>query len=107
LEQAGIQVYDWPFEDGDPPPDSVIEKWLALDTETFGSGRDARIAVHCIAGLGRAPVMVGSAIVGSAEPTQTSFRVALSESPLLAAPQPLPPPISSVRSIASFEPSYK
>lgn len=58
LEQAGIEVHDWPFEDGDPPPDDVIDRWLALDTEAFGSGKDGRIAVHCIAGLGRAPVMV-------------------------------------------------
>eukprot|EP00911_Craspedida_sp_UC1_P000424 UC1_evm1s321 len=66
LTAVGIRVFDFAFDDGDPPPDDVIDKWLALDEEMFaekdgGSGR--RIAVHCIAGLGRAPVMVAISLV--------------------------------------------
>ena len=30
LETIGIQVNDWPFPDGDPPPDAIITNWLNL-----------------------------------------------------------------------------
>eukprot|EP00960_Hanusia_phi_P072433 767782-Hanusia_phi.AAC.5 len=26
---------DWPFPDGDPPPDNIISKWLGLVKSTF------------------------------------------------------------------------
>lgn len=56
IEAAGISVHDWAFEDGAPPPEDVIEKWRKLTKETFKKG--GVIAVHCVAGLGRAPVLV-------------------------------------------------
>jgi len=65
LEDAGIKVLDIPFPDGDPPPDHVVTKWLDLvqsvlvDRPQDGSA----IAVHCVAGLGRAPIMVAIALV--------------------------------------------
>lgn len=58
LEEAGITIFDWPFEDGDPPSSEVIGKWLDLVQNTKG-----RIAVHCVAGLGRAPVMVAISLM--------------------------------------------
>lgn len=65
LEDAGIVVHDWGFDDGDPPPADVISEWLKLDASVFDAGSDdgGRIAVHCVAGLGRAPVMVALSLI--------------------------------------------
>jgi len=63
LIKAGIKVTDMPFKDGDPPPDDVIERWLDLVDSEFKGNRDNAIAVHCVAGLGRAPVLVAIAMV--------------------------------------------
>ena len=61
VEAAGIRVHDMAFVDGDPPPDEIITRWLALCAETFKGGDGRAIAVHCVAGLGRAPVLVSNA----------------------------------------------
>lgn len=63
--KGGVNVHDMPFPDGDPPPDGVITSWLALCKTTFAKGNpDKRaIAVHCVAGLGRAPVLVAIALI--------------------------------------------
>ena len=79
LLAAGIKVVEIPFPDGDPPPPHVVEKWLALVDQVFkhnGQQQNGRgvelqldgiskpaIAIHCVAGLGRAPVMVAIALV--------------------------------------------
>lgn len=61
----GVQVEDWQFVDGQPPPNDVIDKWLKLCMDTFADNRhnEHSIAVHCVAGLGRAPVLVGIALL--------------------------------------------
>ena len=63
--KSGVRVHDMPFADGEPPPESVITSWLALCKTTFAKGNPNHhtIAVHCIAGLGRAPVLVALALV--------------------------------------------
>ncbi|CAL8081063.1 unnamed protein product [Calicophoron daubneyi] len=63
LEAAGIQVVDLEFDDGAPPPDSVIETWFQLITDLWQSYPDGCIAVHCRAGLGRAPALVAVALI--------------------------------------------
>eukprot|EP00667_Euglena_gracilis_P014155 EG_transcript_14629 len=89
LLEAGIQIHDLPFEDGEPPPKRVIEDWLALVDAVFevgkpskgkkgkkgqeppdGPGPEGCIAVHCQAGLGRAPALVAIALMerGGMEP---------------------------------------
>jgi protein tyrosine phosphatase type 4A len=67
VEMANIKTHAWPFEDGSPPPQPVLDQWLALvDAEIRGVGEDGRcplIAIHCVAGLGRAPILVAVALV--------------------------------------------
>lgn len=65
VEQAGIRVWDCPFPDGDPPPEAIIVKWLQVCESTFAKGNSAKqcVAVHCIAGLGRTPVLVAIALI--------------------------------------------
>lgn len=70
IEAAGIQVHEFEFPDGESPSDQIIEKWLALVQGVFKScGNNANrpplrsIAVHCVAGLGRAPVLVAIALI--------------------------------------------
>lgn len=65
IKSAGINVHDMHFKDGDPPPEHVIKDWLTLCDKTFADGNPRKqcIAVHCVAGLGRAPVLVAIALI--------------------------------------------
>ncbi|KAJ1663642.1 hypothetical protein IW140_000940 [Coemansia sp. RSA 1813] len=73
LEQRKVRVHDLPFKDGDVPPSSVLKQWLEVVHESFktSSAKDdasessapTTIAVHCVAGLGRAPVLVAVALI--------------------------------------------
>eukprot|EP00924_Labyrinthula_sp_SR-Ha-C_P013070 augustus_masked-scaffold_12-processed-gene-8.10-mRNA-1 protein AED:0.26 eAED:0.37 QI:0/-1/0/1/-1/1/1/0/220 len=91
LEEKGIQVHDFAFPDGEAPPEEILKKWLSLVEEFFlkngspekkqrklksyfsnpevkGSTVEdledgARISVHCVAGLGRGPVLVAVALI--------------------------------------------
>lgn len=55
---ASIDVVEMPFSDGEPPPADVVKHWLEICRREFGKSDPATIAVHCVAGLGRAPVLV-------------------------------------------------
>ncbi|KND04669.1 uncharacterized protein SPPG_00384 [Spizellomyces punctatus DAOM BR117] len=73
LENSDIKVHDWPFKDGGIPPASILNNFLALCDDRFAGlvtmpkdykeGTGPVIAVHCVAGLGRAPVLVTAALV--------------------------------------------
>jgi len=88
LKKHNINVYDWHFEDGTCPPSEVIHDWLNLIEERFGQihcnkkidmneavefnnkyiegkHNDPTIAIHCVAGLGRAPALVAIALIES------------------------------------------
>eukprot|EP00501_MAST-03F_sp_TOSAG23-6_P002637 GSMAST32.ASY1.ANO1.2779.1 assembled CDS len=72
---AGITVHDLPFTDGRSPPDEVLQKWLDIVENNMDSAskntskknaseeKEGTIAIHCIAGLGRAPMMVAIAFI--------------------------------------------
>jgi protein tyrosine phosphatase type 4A len=56
-----------PFNDGGAPPDEVVNKWLNLLEATYkeDAAQKETIGVHCVAGLGRAPVLVAIALIES------------------------------------------
>jgi protein tyrosine phosphatase type 4A len=65
---SGIKVVEAAFPDGQPPGDSVVETWLtevrtALPKAAPAGGKQPAVAVHCVAGLGRAPVLVAIALI--------------------------------------------
>jgi len=63
LTSAGIQVHEMPFPDGGAPTDEVVSDWLNVCKTAFKKEKDTTVAVHCVAGLGRAPVLVAVALV--------------------------------------------
>ena len=63
VEKSGIAVHGWPFDDGAPPTQAVLESWLSLLESEKGKDPPTTIAVHCVAGLGRAPILVAIALV--------------------------------------------
>ena len=60
---AGVPVEDMAFADGEPPPEAIITRWLTLCATTFKKKDGSAISVHCVAGLGRAPVLVALALI--------------------------------------------
>lgn len=63
LVQEGIRVLDWAFDDGNPPPAEVVDEWFNLLKTRFKEEPGCCVAVHCVAGLGRAPVLVALALI--------------------------------------------
>ncbi|GAA5795425.1 hypothetical protein HPULCUR_000782 [Helicostylum pulchrum] len=62
LLQNGIDVIDLPFKDGGAPPPTIVHQWLQV-VESKEHKEPTTIAVHCVAGLGRAPVLVAIALI--------------------------------------------
>jgi len=63
LESQGIAVRDLAYDDGTPPPQHIVDEWLELLRQNYQQNPEGCIAVHCVAGLGRAPVLVSVALV--------------------------------------------
>jgi len=61
FETAGIQVFDWSFPDGAAPTEKIIQDWVGLLVKV--EREKEAIGVHCVAGLGRAPVLVAIALI--------------------------------------------
>eukprot|EP00475_Leptophrys_vorax_P042731 TRINITY_DN80566_c0_g1_i1.p1 TRINITY_DN80566_c0_g1~~TRINITY_DN80566_c0_g1_i1.p1 ORF type:complete len:171 (-),score=40.32 TRINITY_DN80566_c0_g1_i1:70-582(-) len=76
MQEAGIRVEEMPFTDGDPPPEDVVKRWLELVDYEFVKGNSPpknAIAVHCVAGLGRAPALVAIALIESGMPAHDAI----------------------------------
>lgn len=63
LQNEGIDVHDLEYDDGTFPPNDVVDEWFKLLKKQFHDNPDGCVAVHCVAGLGRAPVMVALALI--------------------------------------------
>ncbi|KAJ3321264.1 Protein tyrosine phosphatase type IVA 1 [Boothiomyces sp. JEL0866] len=79
LIEQNINVHDWPYPDGGIPPAQILTDYLTLVEARFGNitlskeiiqdktvtvvDHSPVIAVHCVAGLGRAPVLVAVALI--------------------------------------------
>ncbi len=57
FENLGMKVVDLFIEDGNCPDLTILEKWLNIVKE------EDNIAVHCVAGLGRSPLLVCIALI--------------------------------------------
>ncbi|KAI9339254.1 protein-tyrosine phosphatase-like protein [Pilaira anomala] len=80
LNEKSIQVHDFVFADGEAPPAPIVDAWLQLiearfkkkKTEDIKEGVEEKklpcIATHCVAGLGRAPVLVAIALIEDGMP---------------------------------------
>jgi len=72
FEEKGIKIHEFKFTDGSSPPKAVVLRWLSLVKNTFfekkpkpSQEKPPCIAIHCLAGLGRAPVLVAIALIES------------------------------------------
>lgn len=64
LTKENIKVHEMPFPDGGFPTNDIVGHWLVLCKEVFVSSKEeASVGVHCVAGLGRAPVLVALALI--------------------------------------------
>ncbi|XP_055709997.1 PRL-1 phosphatase [Phlebotomus papatasi] len=63
LKTQGIVVRDLAFEDGTFPPQNVVDEWFEILRQKYQENPEACVAVHCVAGLGRAPVLVALALI--------------------------------------------
>ncbi|KAI9145330.1 protein-tyrosine phosphatase-like protein [Paraphysoderma sedebokerense] len=77
LNRVDINVHELSFKDGGVPSQQIIQKFLAIvesrfdypaspssmDSSSDDDSPKPTIAVHCIAGLGRAPVLVAIALI--------------------------------------------
>lgn len=58
-----VAVSELSFPDGSAPTQEIIEKWLSLVNKEFMGDPETCVGVHCVTGLGRAPVLVATALI--------------------------------------------
>jgi len=58
-----VTVSELSFPDGSAPTSEIVEKWLALVNREFATDPSTCVGVHCVTGLGRAPVLVAVALI--------------------------------------------
>ncbi|KAI8826661.1 protein-tyrosine phosphatase-like protein [Fimicolochytrium jonesii] len=74
LKGNGVAVWDWFFEDGSIPPDTIITSFRNLVDSLISnpsSSSHPALALHCVSGVGRAPVLVTCALIdGGMDPIE-------------------------------------
>ncbi|KAG0229020.1 Protein tyrosine phosphatase type IVA 1 [Actinomortierella wolfii] len=80
LQNAGIKVHEYPsVADGSTPNNHIINQWLDLVYARFGKDPnvqpDGAIACHCVAGLGRAPLLVAIALMEEGMSAEDSIQL--------------------------------
>jgi protein tyrosine phosphatase type 4A len=66
LKSAGIEVHEIAFADGTTPSAELLRTWLDLLQRAgagAGGGAKACIGIHCVAGLGRSPLLAAIALI--------------------------------------------
>lgn len=63
LCKSGVAVSELSFPDGSAPSQEIIERWLSLVNTEFKGDPQTCVGVHCVTGLGRAPVLVATALI--------------------------------------------
>lgn len=63
LVTSGVSVSELSFPDGSAPSQEIVDKWLSLVNKEFQDDPETCIGVHCVTGLGRAPVLVAVALI--------------------------------------------
>lgn len=63
FNNCGMVVHDLFFADGSCPSPKIIEEWLAIVKSVFSDTTERTIAVHCVSGLGRSPLLVTIALI--------------------------------------------
>ncbi|KAM9672621.1 protein tyrosine phosphatase type IVA 1-like [Trichechus inunguis] len=63
VEKEGIHVLNWPFDDGASQSNQIVDSWLSLVKIKFREEPGCCIAVHCVEGLAKAPVLVALALI--------------------------------------------
>mmetsp|Transcript_11896 Transcript_11896/g.17749 ORF Transcript_11896/g.17749 Transcript_11896/m.17749 type:complete len:177 (+) Transcript_11896:90-620(+) len=60
-----FEFHEMEYKDGSIPPPETLQRWLDLVHSTFKHNKSNQktIAVHCIAGLGRSPLLVVLALI--------------------------------------------
>ncbi|GAB66408.1 protein tyrosine phosphatase [Plasmodium cynomolgi strain B] len=61
ITSAGINVHELIFPDGDAPTVDIVSNWLTIVNNVIKNNR--AVAVHCVAGLGRAPVLASIVLI--------------------------------------------
>ncbi|VWU51778.1 protein tyrosine phosphatase [Hepatocystis sp. ex Piliocolobus tephrosceles] len=61
IKNAGINVHELIFPDGDAPTDDIVNNWLDIVNNVIKN--NSAVGVHCVAGLGRAPVLASIVLI--------------------------------------------
>lgn len=72
FKDAEIRLKELAFEDGKGPPAHKVTDWITFLSEEVpkGNATPITIGVHCVAGLGRAPLLVAIAMLEAGNPAQ-------------------------------------
>lgn len=62
-QEEGIRILDWPFDAGSSPSNQIVDDGLGLVNIKFREEPGRCSAAHCVASLGRTPVLVALALM--------------------------------------------